>query len=404
MRAVGTEAADLAHNGAPPLRLLYLGDVPVELTYHGSALIYRLLQNYPPDALLIAGLDIESSGVDRRLPKVRYEEFHDKSKRLLRTRLHRLAATWLALTAAQQGKVSDALGSFRPQAVLTVMHGYSWMTAAAFARKRRLPLHVIVHDDWPAMAQLIGPAKAWLDDRFGEVYRQAVSRFCVSPYMSEDYQRRYGVQSTVLYPSRAVDTPCFDYRCGGVPRGRSFTVAFAGSLYPEYIRQLDVLNCVLRGLGGRLLLFGPFDCKSLSAWGMNTDGVEIGGLVRSAELVPRLRADADVLFLPMSFAANDAKLTALSFPSKLTDYTATGLPLLFWAPAHSSAVQWATSEPGVATVETDAGGANLAALLTRLRDDLVWREQLAKNAVAAGKRYFSPETAQAIFDAGISSR
>jgi glycosyltransferase involved in cell wall biosynthesis len=403
MSAVSGEAGNLVRNAASPPRLLYLSDTPVESTYHGSALIYRLLQNYPPDALLIAGLDIYSSRVDRRLPNVRYEEFHVKSKRLLRTRLHRLVATWLAITAAQQGKVSAVLGPFRPQAVLTVIHGYSWLTAAAFARERRLPLHVIVHDDWPAMAQLIGPVKAWLDDRFGEVYRQAASRFCVSPYMSEDYRRRYGVNGTVLYPSRAADTPCFDHRCGGVPRDRSFTVAFAGSLYPEYIRQLDVLNCVLRGLGGRLLLFGPFDHKSLSAWGMNTDGVEIGGLVRSAELVRRLRTNSDVLLLPMSFAARDAKVIALSFPSKLTDYTATGLPLLFWAPAHSSAVQWATSEPGVAAVETDAGGANLVALLTRLRDDLVWREQLAKNAVETGKRYFSPETVQAIFDAGISN-
>ena len=34
-------------------RLLYVGDVPVEASYHGSALLHRLLVNYPPDRLSV---------------------------------------------------------------------------------------------------------------------------------------------------------------------------------------------------------------------------------------------------------------------------------------------------------------------------------------------------------------
>ena len=45
-------------------RLLYIGDVPVEASYHGSALLYRLLQTYPPDRLRIieAGLAASQNG------------------------------------------------------------------------------------------------------------------------------------------------------------------------------------------------------------------------------------------------------------------------------------------------------------------------------------------------------
>ena len=39
-------------DGALP-RLLYLADVPVEASYHGSALMYRLLQRYPADRLRV---------------------------------------------------------------------------------------------------------------------------------------------------------------------------------------------------------------------------------------------------------------------------------------------------------------------------------------------------------------
>ncbi len=34
-------------------RLVYAGDVPVEASFHGSALLYRLLADWPADRLMI---------------------------------------------------------------------------------------------------------------------------------------------------------------------------------------------------------------------------------------------------------------------------------------------------------------------------------------------------------------
>ena len=61
---------DAAVEAALP-RLAYIGDVPVESSYHGSALLYRLLQRYPPDRLSVIE-NRNSSRADRRLPGVRY--------------------------------------------------------------------------------------------------------------------------------------------------------------------------------------------------------------------------------------------------------------------------------------------------------------------------------------------
>src|SRR5262245_48018198 len=67
-------------------RLCYVGEVPVECSYHGSALLWRLLENYPPkDLLIVEG--IHRSSVARRLPGVRY--IHPATlgiSRMLRTR------------------------------------------------------------------------------------------------------------------------------------------------------------------------------------------------------------------------------------------------------------------------------------------------------------------------------
>jgi glycosyltransferase involved in cell wall biosynthesis len=380
-------------------RLCYIGDVPIESSYHGSALLYRLLKNYPPESLLVIEQGVECSIPSRRLLGVRYEHSNINGLRWLNTRFAPLVASWLSVSAGMRlGRVRSFIGNFRPQAVLTVAHGFSWLTAASAAQRWQLPLVLIVHDDWTLAANLVGPLKSWLNHRFGEVYCQSASRLCVSPFMVEDFEQRYGIKGTTLYPSREEGTPRLQEHSAPGPQTRPFTVAYAGTLHTaDFIRQLAALGRILRELEGRLLLFGPHDVRALSAMGVNLQNVEIGGVLNSAELIRRLRLDADVLFLPMSFRPEDSKWFALNFPSKLTDYTATALPILIWGPKESSAVKWATMEPGVAAVVTNPDECVMAATLNRLRQDANWRSRLGSAAAEAGQRYFSPESAQSTF-------
>ena len=107
------------------------------------------------------------------------------------------------------------------------------------------------------------------------------------------------------------------------------------------------------------------------------------GLLPSRELVETLREVADVLLLPMSFVAADQPNMTISFPSKLTDYTSAGLPLLIFGPEYCSAVRWARDNPGVAEiVSTDSSEAAQAAL-ARLANDANYRQRLAEAAASA---------------------
>jgi glycosyltransferase involved in cell wall biosynthesis len=388
-------------------RLCYIGDVPVESSYHGSALLYRLLQKYPAQNLVAVEQSFQRSLPDRRLADVRYEELRTAMTRFLTTRFYRFAAIWLTLNAERQAQnVQALLGEFRPQAILTVAHGFSWLGASILAERNNLPLHLIVHDEWPQIA-ITGRIKSWMNKRFCNVYRKAASRLCVSPVMVEEYERRYGVRGTVLYPSRGYDTPCFD-GIGEIRPAvdRPFTIAFAGSLHTgDYIRQLIALSRMVGKRAARMLLFGPFDNKALIANGLDANNVVIGGLLPSTELVQRLRAEADVLFVPESFEEAGSGGLDLSFPSKLTDYTATALPLLIWGPKESAAVRWAFSERGVAAVVTEPDENAMAAMLKKLATELAWRRDLGATAFEVGKRYFSPERAQSIFyEALLSSQ
>lgn len=386
-------ATDLPH-------LLYLADVPVEASYHGSVLVYRLLQDFPPKQLSIIEPKPCSSKAARRLPNVAYVPFEMGWGRLLHSRLADPYGTLVVATAkSRRAVLARLLGGFQPEAVLTVAHGYSWITAAAFAAERALPLHLILHDDWLHGVRILSVVKPQARRWFGEYYRQAKSRLCVSPSMVEKYQQMFGVRGTVLYPSRAADCPVYGKPpariSGELPRP---VVAFAGTVNgPGYARALRGMADALAPLSGRLLIYGPLTQSQAEVIGLNQPNVELRGLVQSGELIARLRDEADILYVPMSFTDSDRINMGVGFPSKLADYTATGLPLLIHGPSYCSAVRWARENPGVAEVVEHEGGSNLRESVMRLCCDGSLRWQLGAEALEFGRKYFSHEGAKAVF-------
>ncbi len=386
-------------------RLLYVGDVPVESSYHGSALLYRLLQNYPPEQLRIIETNLSRSQLERRLPDVAYAELRLGWRRPLYTRFARSYRAWRIWRAAGcHSQLPRLLSGFAPQAVLTVTHGFAWRTAARFAARHQLPLHLICHDDLPRCAGLAAGPEGWLDQEFGRVYRQAASRLCVSPFMRDAYLERYGINGEVLYPSRAADCPEY-----AAPPARlrepvtRLTVAFAGTINnPGYVKTLRLLAEALAALGGCLLIFGPFTSAHAQRNELNLPNVECRGMLSVAELMNRFRAEADVLFVPMSFAAEDRANMEISFPSKLTDYTAVGLPLLFFGPEYCSAVRWARENSGVAEVVTDEAPLALRAAVERLQEGNR-RQELARIALRLGTDFFAHARAWHQFAAALGS-
>ena len=90
----------------------------------------------------------------------------------------------------------------------------------------------------------------------------------------------------------------------------------------------------------------------------------------------------------------------MAFPSKLADYTATGLPLLIYGPAYCSAVVWARENSGVAEVVEDKAG--LSNAINRLASDPSHRVALGKHALTTGREYFTHNRAQQLFISSIS--
>ena len=145
--------------------LLYVGDVPVEASYHGSALLHRLLSDYPHEKLTVIETATQSEP-KRRLPNVKYISHPIGNQRWLNTRFHPYAVAWFSQAGTRLGpKIAQSL-TVSLEGVLTVAHGFGWLAAASIARTRKVPLHLMVHDDWPRVADVAPAFRKWLDARF----------------------------------------------------------------------------------------------------------------------------------------------------------------------------------------------------------------------------------------------
>ena len=381
-------------------KLLYIGDVPVEASYHGSALLHRLLSNYPPDNLQIVETATQSQP-ERRLPGVKYKSHPIGNPRWLNTRFHPYAVAWFTHSGNNAApRIAESIDNFNFDAVLTVTHGFGWLAAAEVAKKRKLPLHLVTHDDWPRVANIAPQFRNWLDERFASVYRQAHSRFCISPAMSRFYEQHYGAPATVIYPSRAANCP--DYSEPPPQKSEPFTVAFAGTINSNgYIQALIALKNALKPLNGRLSIFGPLTPDEAHHAGLSDPNTRVRGLLSADQLLTTLREEADALFVPMSFDECDRSNMEMAFPSKLADYTATGLPLLIFGPGYCSAVAWARANNGVAEIAESPDTLNHA--VTRLANDPDHRLALGTRALEVGREYFHHARAQQAFDQALAS-
>ncbi|MBC6419411.1 MAG: hypothetical protein GDA44_11865, partial [Prochloron sp. SP5CPC1] len=99
-------------------RLLYIGDVPVQSTVAGAALLYRLLQKYPPSHLRIVEGNLSSSyNPNHRLPYVSYDTIFVGVKRLLNTRFTSAYRSYLFLRGSSiPRKLVQIFEQFQPEA------------------------------------------------------------------------------------------------------------------------------------------------------------------------------------------------------------------------------------------------------------------------------------------------
>ena len=120
----------------------------------------------------------------------------------------------------------------------------------------------------------------------------------------------------------------------------------------------------------------------------------VGGPVPPQVLAQRLRAEADLLAASVSFDPAIREAMAMCFPSKLTDYTAAGLPILAHGPVDSAAVRWVRDNPAVGLAVETLQASDLEPALKALINDIELRRRLAQGALDLGEQQFAGAAAE----------
>ncbi len=370
-------------------RLLYIGDVSVADTMAGEALLFRLLQFYPPDRLAIV------CGVRPDMPRltgVSYHHWGAAIPRLLHSRVAEEYILWRAWRYYEvPWRIANIATMFRPDAILTISHVSGWLGAWQLALRRRIPFHLIAHDDLAYVSRFPAWSRPWVEARFGDAYRAARSRLCISDSMAEIYQQRFGAPGTVLYPTtKAVRTQGVSPRI--LEDRQSLTFAYGGSLNsPSDLEHLVTFARVAAVNGHTLVAYTPQHAALAARAAAAGVTLDARAPIHSDLLVPRLRAEADCLLLPQSMAPQDRMLVATAFPTKWADYSTVGLPLLAWAPPHSSSARFVAAHPGCAELVITTDPAELAAAIQRIQESSAHRQRLAESLLRAGASWFAPE-------------
>ena len=375
-------------------KLLYISEVPVELSYAGATLMYRLLEEYPKHDLLIVQTGMPTTG--RKLEGVRYVQFGEKRIRFMNRIANYKAGVRLKIIAKQQigPSLAKEIRLFRPDAVISVTFNLSWLTALVISKKYSIPLHLVLHDDFLSTEDY-GRAQPYLERKFKEAYLHASGRYCISPQMEAYYNEAYGMKGSVIYPARGKNDIAYAVDWATRRDKTSLNYCYAGSMgTSDFLPMTDMIADMLGKAGHRLIIFSKIPDQLLARYKhLTLPHVSVRPMVHPDELKKYLSEEADVNILLNSF--EQEKLFRLNFSSKIVDYTAVDLPVLFWGAQTSGIGAWLASGKYPAMI--DRPGHHPVEEEIRRMDSAAYRKDLADHLQRMARDTFSHERNYGIF-------
>lgn len=368
-------------------RILFICDFPPSAHRGGAILLSRLFCEYPADRLAVlsgshyAGLapsDGQVAGRQFLFPTT------SKTGRWGIGRLKTLIDILMLPVLAVWG--FKILRRLHVEAIVAVAHDSFFLVASALSRITKLPLILIVHDDWVATwSQQYRIFRPVFHHVFGGVARQAAYVYVVSPQMRDLLHSEFGVRAEFELPG--TDPIEAEQRDVEAATGDgTLDIVYAGTLTGAMYDSLSVLLRLvtsdrLRDLGVAewvLHLYTPTPPEELFA---SSPHIRFHGWVAPAQLRKDM-TKASVLFLPLSFRADQRAITETSFPSKTADYLAAKTPILVCAPAMCALTQYAR-EYGFAEVVTEPSDELLGRALARIGNSAELRARLREGAERA---------------------
>lgn len=380
-------------NAAPaplPRALFCTYEIPQSVNA-GSMQLFRALQGYPGDRLMVLGNAPEPGA---QLLPARYETLRLLTYRLTCTRFRDWAAGLNALDWLPEPNLARSVAlarEFRPDVIVTVMDKLSFYKHAwALARRLQVPLLTVTMDDPQTFERAAAPFEGAFVRVLRRIYGGAAVSLGVSREMGEYLREKFGRDTEVFHfgPPEGM-IPSDPAACGLLKRNGKLTLGYAGSMSLGYGAGLRAILPVLEECGVRVIVY----TKDRDV--VQHPALENRGFLPVEELWPAVQRECDAVLLPYSPSDDIARVYRTHFPTKLSEYCWLGLPLLVTGPDYATGWRWAARHPEAALCASDPD--SLRAAVRRLQSDSALRVSLATAAVLIGREQFDPTRIRARF-------
>ena len=261
------------------------------------------------------------------------------------------------------------------------------------------PVALHIMDDWPSGQYrdgvLQGIVRSHVKRKLLSLVGRAVSLLAVSDAMAAEYEARYG--RTFLPVHNPVDLQRWDALAAAYgdepdrPPDDCLRVMYAGKVDSDTSGSLLDVAAVISDMsshGQRISLR------------VNTPDVRSPAVARMAACrgvlvtptgeycrVPSLMAAADVLLLPLDFDEQSVRFAHLSMPTKVSEYLASGRPVLTYAPRGSAVAEYARTRGWSLLVDERDPAAIRRALDLLIEDGELRREMGSRGRQLAAERH-----------------
>ncbi len=369
-----------------PRVLFFTSEIPQSVNA-GSMQLYRVLQGYPGEKLMVMGWPPEK---DAKLLPCRYETVRLFTHRLACTRargstigINALNTVW----EAQLGRSERLAREFRPEVIVTVMDKLSYYKHAwALARRLKVPLMTITMDD-PEIFEAAHPLLVWAQKRLlRKIYAYASLSLGVSQEMGEYLEREFGKKTEVFYfgPPEGI-LPRSPQESSGLKNPPRLVLGYSGAMSLGYREGIEEILPALEKADAVLNVY-----TKDQHFVLQHPRVRNRGFHPVEKLWPLVQAECDAVILPYSSGKKDEKIYRTHFPTKLSEYCWLGMPVIVAGPEYATGLRWAQRHPDACVAISDIRPETTGPRLRQLAGDGAERERLAVQAVALARREFDP--------------
>ena len=169
--------------------------------------------------------------------------------------------------------------------------------------------------------------------------------FVISTAMQDFYKSRFGINSTVLFSSADLSTqrgrPVLDINA-------ALKIGYFGAVSAW---QLDPLLAVANSLNGTNTQFHIYSAIENLPDELCVGGVYFKGRLDPGEVL-HVMQNYDAILLPVSFKDEMRSLSTFNIATKMSEYLASGVPILAIGPAYAAMIQYLKTNDAALLVES----------------------------------------------------